>query len=226
MALEFYKRRFRMPSKKMQYSLAFTALLLVLAAVIGWMLIRHKLSLIGNEDDVSDPSSSTITAEQYSADDEAHLLVILTDESITRFILIHTDPANAAITVTAIPNNAAISEGQSLSALYQKTGGARAVSAVASALNVPVRHYMAISADNTEKWCGRLENELTVTLTSPLSYPIADGTLSQLTVGEHTLNAVQTASLLSYTGTPDHAAANIVATMLRQYLRCQLPDRG
>lgn len=219
MALEFYKRRFRIPSKKMQYFIAFTALLLVLAAVIGWMLIRHKLSLIGSEDGTSNPSSSAIAAEQYTADDEAHLLVIFTDDTVTRFTLIRTDPANAAITVTAIPDSATSDDGQTLSVLYQKYGGARTASAVASVLEVPLRHYMAVSADNAEKWCGRLENGLTVTVASPLSYPAADGTMAQLSVGEHTLNAAETVALLGYADTPDQITADILAAMLRQYLR-------
>lgn len=218
MALEFYKRRFRKPGKKMQYFLAFTALLLAILAVTTWMYVRHRLSLIGSEDG-EDDLSSTVSAEQYTAEDKAGLLVVFTGDEQMRFVLITTDPANAAVTVTAIPDDTATGNDTTLSALYQKHGGARAVSAVATLSKQPVKHYLSISADNAEKWFNRLENGLTVTLSSPLSYPAADGSPTTLSAGEHTLNAVQITALLSYAETPEQACAELLAAMLQQYLR-------
>lgn len=218
MALEFYKRRFRKPGKKMQYFLAFTALLLAIATVAVWMFVRHKLSLVGSESGESDPSAA-VTGDQYTAEDEARLLLICADDTQTRFILIHTDPANAVVTVSAIIDDTATNGDTSLSALYRKSGAARAVSAVSSALNVPLKHHMVLSVANVEKCCSRLENGVELTLSVPLTYPDSNGSTIPLSVGEHTLNAQQIAALIAHTDTPDQITADILAAILRQYLR-------
>ncbi len=220
MALEFYERRFRKPSKKMQYFLAFTALLLAICLVVVWMFVRHKLSLIDSGNTESD-TSSAIISELYTAEDEAGLLIVYTDVDVTRFIHVHTDPANAAVTVTAVPDDTPTDDGLTLSSLYQKHGGARAAEAVAARINKPTKHYLSLSADKAEKWFNRLENGLNFTTTAALKFSAADGSTSTLPVGEHTLGAVQITALLSYAETPDQVCADLLTAMLQQYLRTE-----
>lgn len=202
----------------MQYFLAFTALLLAIAAVAVWMFVRHKLSLVSTESGDSD-SSSTVITDQYTADDEARLLFICVNDTQTRFFLIHTDPANADVTVSAIIDDAATNDGSSLSALYRKSGAARTVSEVSSALRVPLKHHMVLSTENIEKCCGRLENGVELTLSVPLTYPDNNGSAIPLSIGKHTLNAQQITALIAHADTPDQVTTDILAAILRQYLR-------
>ena len=212
MALEFYKRRFRKPGKKMQYFLAFTVLLLALGIVALWVYVEHKMSL-NNEGSESAPSS-TIAETPYTANDEAYLLLIGTDDTQARFFLIHADPANAAIAVSTITDNQG-----SLNTLYQKSGAAQVVSHIASSLHVPLKHHMVLSAESIVKCGARLEDGVNVTLSAPLIYTQSDGSTMQLPVGEQNLNAQQLAAIIPHVDTPDLTAADVIVAILRRYLR-------
>ncbi len=218
MALEFYKRRFRMPSKRMQYVLAFTALLLALALVFCWMMIRHKMDEMqdGASSDDASPNVSTIT---YTTEDEAHLLLIVEEENTARYILVHADPANSAICVTGVPENAITVDGLSLTPLYQKHGAAYVVNQLAGLTDRPLRHYAAITRANAEKWFARLGNDLMLTLEEDVVLADENSAQTTLTAGEHTLNAPQTTAVLCHPAAAEKLRAEVIAAMLRQYLQ-------
>ncbi len=218
MALEFYKRRFRMPSKRMQYVLAFTALLLALALVFCWMMIRHKMDEMQG-DASSDDASSNVSTITYTAEDEAHLLLIVEEENNARFILVHADPANRAIRVAGVPENALTVDGLSLTPLYQKHGAAYVVNQLATLTDRPLRHYAAVTRANTEKWFVRLGNDLMLTLEADVALADENGAQTTLTAGEHTLSAPQTTALLCHPTAAEELRAEVIAAMLRQYLQ-------
>ncbi len=217
MALEFYKRRFRMPGKKMQYVLAFTALLLAMVLAFCWMLIRHKMDEARNPVSSDDASSATQPVV-YTAEDDAHLLLIIDSGDEMQFFLTHASPADNAIRVTAIPDNAIVNDKLTLSALYRKHGSAYIVQQLAAKTNRPLRHYIAISKDNAEKWFARLGNDLTMTLHSDVVMASGNGTQTTLMAGEHALTAPQATALLCQSSLSDELHADVIVSMLRQYL--------
>ncbi len=212
MALEFYKRRFRKPSKKVQYILAFTALLLAMALAFSWMMFRHQLEQARDEASSDDSSDSSVIT--YTDEDAADLLVIVNDDETARFILVHADPKNKAIRVTNLPEDAITTDGLTLTALYQKHGSGYVVSQLAARTGRPLRHYLSISRANTEKWFARLGNDLAVTLKNDIVISNESGTQNTLTAGAHTLNATQATKLILHT-----EGDEIIAAMLRQYLQ-------
>ncbi len=218
MALEFYKRRFRVPSKRMQYILAFSALLLVLVLLFCWMMIHHKLDERQENNASSDNPSSVISADAFTAEDEGHLLLIVGDEDATRFILVNTDPANSAIRVTAVAEDAITSDGMTLTPLYQKSGAARIVSLLASAADIPLRHYAAVSKTNTERWFSRFDGAINMTLSETITFCVTEnGEKQQLEAGEHTLAAATATELILYAD--GQIGAQVIAAMLGQYLQ-------
>lgn len=217
MALEFYKRRFRIPSKRMQYVLAFSALLLVLALLFSWMMIRHKISEMQEHNASSDDSSSVVSADAYTAEDEGHLLLIVSGGDTTKFILVNTDPANNAIRVTAVAEDAVTSDNLTLTPLYQKNGAARIVSLLASAADIPLRHYAAVTTANAERWFSRFEGGVNIMLSETISLGTKEnGDQQQFDAGEHALNAVTATELLIH---DEQIGAQVIAAMLKQYFR-------
>lgn len=217
MALEFYKRRFRMPGKKMQYVLAFTALLLAMALVFCWMLIRHKMDEARNPTSSDDTSSATQSVV-YTAEDDAHLLLIVDSGDEIQFFLTHTSPADSSIRVTAVPDDAMVKDELTLSALYRKHGAAYIVQQLAAKTTQPLRHYIAISKGNAEKWFARLGNDLTMTLGSDVVIASDNGTQTTLAAGEHVLTAPQATALLCQSSLSDELHADVIVSMLGQYL--------
>ncbi len=218
MALEFYKRRIRVPSKRMQYILAFSALLLVLALLFCWMTIRHKLDERQQNSTSSDNSSSAISADAFTADDEGYLLLIIGDEDVTRFILVNADPANNAIRVTAVAEDAVTSDGMTLTPLYQKNGAARVVSLLASAADIPLRHYAAVSTANTERWFSRFEGGINMTLPESVTLGThEEGDDQVFEAGEHTLGSGAATDLLIKAD--GQVGVQVITAMLGQYLR-------
>ncbi len=216
MALEFYKRRFRIPSKRMQYILAFSALLLVLALLFSWMMIRHKLGEM-QEQSASSDDSSLIQTDAFTEEDEGHLLLIVSGEDTTTFILVNTDPANNRIRVTAVAEDAVTSDGLTLTPLYQKNGPAHIVSLLASTADIPLHHYAAVTATNTERWFSRFESGVNITLPEAISLGAQEnGDQQTLDAGEHTLGAGTATELLIH---DEQIGAQVIAAMLSQYFR-------
>lgn len=217
MALEFYKRRFRVPSKKMQYILAITALLLACALVFCWMIIRHKAEKARENSAASDDASSVVSAPVYTKEDEGHLLLIISSEETARFILLHSDPANNSISVTTVSETAVSDNGLTLTPLYRKHGATRVAELLAKAENIPLKHYAAVSDSSAQRWFARFENGITLTLDAPITLPAQEGEETlEFDAGEQLLNATEATALL--TRGDDHVAAKVIAAMLRQYL--------
>lgn len=217
MALEFYKRRFRLPSKKMQYVLAITALLLACALVFCWMIIRHKVEEAQENSTPSDDTSSAVSSPVYTEEDEGHLLLIVTSDETARFIHLHADPANTTIRVTTIDENAVTDNELTLTPLYQKFGAAKVTELLAKAENIPLKHYAAVSDTAAQRWFARFENGITLTLDAPITLPAQEGEeAAEFRAGEQLINATDATALL--TRGDDHVAAEVIAAMLRQYL--------
>ncbi len=216
MALEFYKRRFRIPSKRVQYILAFTALLLAIVLVFSWMSIRRNIEEM--QDSASGTSSSPADSNVYTAEDEGRLLVVINAENSLKFFVIHTDPANSSITVTTMPEQAVTVDGLSLTPLYQKHGAAYIVNRITTLTDQPLRHYAVFTAENAGKWFARLGDELLFTLNEDIVIHDENGISATLSAGEQTLTATQATTLLCNPNTNDKLVAELVAEMLKQHL--------
>lgn len=218
MALEFYKRRFRLPSKRMQYVLAITALLLACALVISWMVIRQKAEEARENSTTSDDVSSAISAPAYSEEDEGYLLLIINSEETSRFILVHSDPANIKISVTTIDENAVTENDLTLTPLYKKFGAVKVSELLAKTENISLKHYIALSESAAQRWFARFEGGITVMVDTPITILAQEGQ-EPLTfgAGEQHVNATEATALLARAD--DFTAARVIAGMLGQYLR-------
>ncbi len=213
MALEFRKRRFRKPSKKTQYFLAFAALLLVLTLVALWGLIRFKLGEMHNGNS-SDDSSTSLPEISYTADDKGNLLCIVTDEENDRFFLVQSDPARKSIHLMAIPRMLTIKNEQTLTALYRKNGAASVANALADVLQLSIKHHLTISTDNVEKWATRLDSGLNFSLKNTVTYTDENNAAIPLSAGQHTLTAAQISHLLLN----DNCGTDIFVAIINQYM--------
>ena len=218
MALEFYKRRFRKPGKKMQYALAISALLLALAILVVWIIIGQKLDASKSESS-ADSTLSTAPVDPLTAEDEGRLLLIINGEKHHRFVLVHTDPANSTIRVTTISENAITEENQTLSELYLKKGGAYVTKLIGKKVKSDVRYYAAVSAEDAEGWFTHLGDELTVKLDGEITLSDGPDKTVTLPAGENAVKPEQALALLCSDDSTDKAAAEVIAAMLRQHLR-------
>lgn len=217
MALEFYKRRFRLPSKRMQYVLSITALLLACALVISWMVIRQKAEEARENAASSDDASSAVSTPAYSEADEGYLLLIINSEETSRFMLVHSDPANIKISVTTIDENAVTENDLTLTPLYQKFGAVKVTEALAKAENIPLKHYAAVSESAAQRWFARFEGGITVMVDTPITIPAQEGQESlDFGAGKQLVNATEATALL--TRADDFTAARVITGMLKQYL--------
>ncbi len=213
MALEFRKRRFHKPGKKMQYFLAFTALLTALVLVIGWGIVRHKLGE-RQVDSSSDEESSTVNTP-YTTADNSHVLLILTDRETTRYLFLQASPAHKAIYAMPIPGELTVKDDTTVDSLYRKVGAADTVKALAASLQLPLTHHVTLTVKNAEKWCVALEHGVDFTLQEAVNYQTTDDIPATLLSGDHKLTATQIPSLALQS---DTLYADMVAAILNQYL--------
>lgn len=217
MALEFYKRRFRVPSKKMQYVLAITALLLACALVISWMVIRHKAEEARENSSSTNDASSVVSAPAYTDEDAGYLLLIIHNEDTARFILVHSDPANNKINVSTIDENSVSENDLSLTPLYHKFGAPKVAELLAKTENIPLRHYAAVSDSAAQRWFARFEGGITVMVDSAITIPAQkEEQPLEFEAGEQIVNATEATTLL--TRADDFTAARVITGMLKQYL--------
>ncbi len=210
MALEFYKRRFRKPGKKLQYFLAFTALLLVLASVLCWGIIRYQFEKM-QEPESSNPDNSVALPETtFTAADKGNLLFVVNGDADTHFYWLQSDPARRAAYLTTLPQNLIIDGEATLIDVYRKSGAPRAASALRSTLEIGDIHYMTVTAANAEKWYQNHKDALLFTTTQNIS--LRDTVIK---AGAHPLTATQATELLQ---TNDHGGT-VLATTINQYMR-------
>ena len=220
MALEFRRRRFRLPGKKGQFALAVAVLLLAIALLAGWIVVSYHMDKAKMTPSSTDSGPSVV--DSYTRADTVNLLVMLTDRGQERFTLIQAAPATPALRVMAVPETMDVGDGQTLAQRYRKSGAAAATAAVAETLELPVAHYMALTGENTEKWFNYLENGIPVTLPEAVNTTDENGSILRLNAGEHTVTATQAVGLLRYTGWRDAENnrcfhAQIIAVMLQRY---------
>lgn len=217
MALEFYKRRFRLPSKKMQYVLAIAALLIACALVFCWMIIRHKTKEARENNTSSNDTSSVVSTSAYTEEDEGYLLLIINSEETSRFMLVHSDPANIKIGVTTIDENTVCENDLTLTPLYRKFGAVKVTEALAKAEEIPLKHYAVVSESATQRWFARFEGGITLVVDYAITIPAEEGQEPlNFNAGEQLVNATEATALL--TRADDFIAARVIAGMLKQYL--------
>lgn len=218
MSLEFRRRRFHKPGKKMQLVLASILLLIAAGFVVFWVAVRlHQPTAPAESSSVSSADPSAVQADP--AWEPTYLLILLTDEEAPRAVLLRSDPLHSSLQATPLSPAAWVSDSSQLDALYRKEGAAAVTAAVAAALDIPLGHYVALRYDEVESWLNYLENGLTLTLPEP----VQSGAL-RLEAGERSLTATQSVNLLRYTGwstagQTQTVAADAVTAMLNQYFR-------
>ncbi len=219
MSLEFRKRRFRKPDKNGQLAIALGAVVLGLCIATAWVAISFR-----PQPNVGDASSADAQSEPVSFDDTApsNLLVMLTDDGYERFTLVQISPADRQVRVAAVPALLADDDGNTLVDTMRKTGIVDAVKLTADVLQMPINHYIALTADKAESWFNYLENGILMTLPQAVDFTDDAGAVIHLDEGEHNLTATQTVALLRYDGWKDAAVtqqfpAQIMAAMINQH---------
>lgn len=225
MPLYFTKPKRWPPSRPVQFILAFLVLLVVLVVLGAWLFIGYRQSIGPGQSDGSD-TSLPVSAEPLAG--TANSLLIINESGHEQFVLIQANPAAGRMAVAPVPATLRATDGSTLADTLRKHGSASAKETVAAALELPIEHYITLSAAGTETYLGYLENGLTLTLAEDVSYTDANGAKVKLSAGERTLAPGQAAALLRYTDwkSPDNGlavAADLTAAVLNQYL---LPDHS
>ncbi|MBQ4332556.1 MAG: hypothetical protein IJC33_02110 [Clostridia bacterium] len=225
MPLYFIKPKRWPPSRPVQFILAFLVLLVVLAVLGAWLFIGYRQSIGPDQSDGSD-TSLPVSAEPLAG--TANSLLIINEAGHEQFVLIQANPAAGRITVAPVPASLGAADGSTLADILRKHGSARAKETVAAALELPVKHYITLSAAAAETYFGYLENGLTLMLAEDVSYTDQNGAKVKISAGERSLAPGQAAALLRYTHwqNPNNAAtvaADLTAAVLNQHL---LPDRS
>ena len=146
------------PSKPVQYLLAGGALLLAIAILVGWLLLRF----VYTDEPGTTPSDTTTTTSTQTMElpDSSYCLFIIEDAGYERFAIIELAPAENRITVDAIPPSLQLSESESLAQMYQRAKAAQVVRAVANHYQLPMEHYVSLSIAQLEglirTWGGSL----------------------------------------------------------------------
>ncbi len=218
MSLEFRKRRFRKPSKNGQLAIAIGAVLIGLAIAAAWIAISFRA-----EPSTDTPSSDGTQSDTaaFDAMEPSNLLVILTDAGYERFTLVQISPADRQVRVAAVPPTLS-KEDTTLVSTMRKSGISDAVKLAADVLRIPIKHYIALNAEQAESWFNHLESGIMLTLPQAVDFIDEAGAIVRLDKGEHNLTATQTVALLRYDGWADddvarQFSAQVLAAMINQY---------
>lgn len=220
MALEFRRKRFHKPGHKWQLALA----LLVLAVALCFAAVWISVNLLIDAPDKQEPTSVDSTPETvYSAEDVRNLLIILRGETNEQFVILRFDPVQAAVSTVTLPAETLTAEGVQLGDVLHKNGEAAVTAQVSRLLQLPIRHYIAFSREQLQKWFEYLGNDLDITLDSSVQYRSDDGQTILMENGPHTINAKTVTQLLlnGVGSTPleqTELTSHILATMVNQYL--------
>ncbi len=216
---EKLRKRQHTPGEKARLILSVALLLVVVVLVCGWLILK----LHGNEPKSETEPTSDLPVETYTKDDIDNLLLIMTDEGYERFVLVQNDPVKPAIRVAYIPGNTDTGGGQTPTVLFRKYGAASVVNALSEVLDLPIEHYFALSAEETETFINYLEKGVSVDLPEAVKYADKNGSSLRLSEGENHLTATQTVTLMRYDDwqNPQNSAmpAHIVAAILNRYFR-------
>lgn len=221
MALYFGKRR---PlSRTAQYTLAIIGLLVGLAVMISWLVIRVRQTA-----PIDQPEESDVSAMYAEAPTQVgHGLLILDTNGTDRFLLIKTDPVKNRVVVTPIPGSLAV-EDTTLVKTWRKHGPIRATQELAKALDLPVNHYIQFDDNGMVEFLNHLENEITITLPESVRTRDENGAPIRLKAGKNKLASQHAAAVVQYRDWKNKqnatkTVAAMVQAVFNQYL---LPDTG
>lgn len=210
-------------SLRAKYAIAFGLLGVMLVGLLGWLAVRYMGSR--PQDEQPSDSSSAVT---YTANDNAVMLLILTDNNNERFMLIQASPVNTAVFVAPLPAETTDGTGQTLTDILKKNGPAKATAAAAAATGVPVSRYMALTTEKAESFLADLGGSLPFTLPETVQFTDSQGASVRLEAGEQALSAAQIAGLLRYNlwsapAVGQQVHGELLTTLLNQYM---LPTRS
>lgn len=226
MALYFSKRRHWPPSRPVQFILAFLALILAVVVLVAWLVIGYHRNVPATIPE-QEPSS---TSQPEIVADIARCLVILDTGDDCRFLLVQSDPTKPQIVVMNIPNTLE-SKDSTLRTILKKRGSPQVVQAVATALDLPLTHYVTLNSSGIANFVNQFESGITYTLPEEITYTDENGTTARLTAKEHTLTGSQVNGILEYNNWKKKANKNTVATdllsaLINQYVTDGFPLRS
>ena len=219
MALYFTKKRRWPPSKPTQYVLAVLGLIIAIVILSSWLIVRYHRSA-----PVTPPEQEpSTTAPVEKITEIGHSLLIFDLEGIERFVLIQTNPNTNQISVVPLPSNMTDDDDCLLSEAIHRHGAPQVTATVAETLDLPVRHYLSVSAKGIEQFLGQLDNGILFRIPEQVTFTDENGATIRLSAGEHRLSAGQVRSLLEYTGWKKeksrvNLAADLTVAVLNQYL--------
>ena len=218
------KKRHWPPSKPVQYIFAITLLLIAIAVLIGWLLIRFAYT----EDPQTDkPVKDTTAISEEDLPNTGYCLVVIEDVDCEQFALVKTEPQKQSISITALSADMQTNEG-TLRSQLRKFGPAQTAQSVAKTMNLPNLHYVSFSIADVEILFTRLGENLLFTIPEEVTYQDENGATIRLPAEERKLTPGQIASLLRHTHWKDKAnqtnlAANITTALFNQ---CLLPNKS
>ncbi len=213
MAFHSHRRLFHTPNKPMQYTLAFLALLVVLALVACWAIIRHNLDAMQSSS--SDDDDTSLPTIAFTKEDKGNLLCIIADEQDARFYLVQSDPANTAVYILPIPQNLTAVDTKTVLTLYREAGASKTTAAIADMLNLPLKHYLTITPTNAAKWLGRARDGVHLTLTDSITYTDENEQTTVIPSGQLAATASQSAILLHHS---DDTGALVLTALINEYM--------
>ena len=219
MQLHYEQSKRHSPKRVASFILALFALLLAIAIMAVWMLIGYRQSA----PPTTEPSSDITAQYEDPLTSVDCSLVILNFTDTPRFVLVQTNPAEAAVHVVHIPVHLTDDAGNPLSAILDKHGPLRVTQAVSAALELTIEHYIAWSAEGVQSFLNELDNGVTYTLPEDIHYTDEDGSSIRLSAGAQKLTGTQAAAVLQYSAWSNAAqipntATQMIAAVLNQYL--------
>lgn len=222
MALYFTKKKRWPPSKPVQYILACFFLILAIAILSAWLIIRyHNSAAPTTPTDESQSTTSGVVLDPIT--EKAHCLLIFDFEEAERFVLVQTDPGSNRINVVPLPDGLTDGDGCSLSEALHRHGAAKVTNIVTDALELPVDHHLTFSPKGVEQCLSQLDNGVLFAIPESVTYTDENGATIRLSAGEHLLSSGQVRSLLTYTNwkkskTKTNLAADLTVAVINQYL--------
>ena len=222
MALYFTKKKRWPPSKPIQYILACFLLLIAIAIMSAWLIIRyHNSAAPATPTDETQVTTSDTIVETIT--EKAQCLIIFDFADAERFVLVQTDPGNNSITVVPLPTGLTDDEGCSLTEALRRHGAAKVTSIVSETLELSVNHYLTFTPKGVEQCLSQLDNGVLFNVPESVTYTDENGATIRLSAGEHLLSSGQVRSLLAYTKwskskTKNNLAADLTVAIINQYL--------
>lgn len=219
MPFHFRSRRQEAAARRNQYVLAFTALALVVAILVCWLIIRYYQSGISDKP-AEENSVSSLPVEDPAQ--TAATLLILNQSEAERFVLVQFNPADKKAYTIPLPAQLDGGQGATLAEILRKHGSPQAKETAAQVLGLPITHHLTLSVEDVETYLNYLEGGVTYTLPEAATYINDSLVEATIPAGEHHLTANQVGGLLRHDGwsnqTADRVAAELIAAILNQYM--------